>query len=199
MSVNLYVEGGGDSKQLKSRCRKGFRIFIEKAGLAGNMPGVTACGSRSAAYARFKAAHGNIKETPLLLVDAEAPVATDSPWQHLKSRDGWDRPVGATDDQCHLMVQVMESWFLADRGTLAAFYGQQFREQALPQNPNIEQIAKQDVLGGLESATRNTGKSSYSKGKHSFEILENLDPAKVMNVSKHAKRLIDALQAKAQT
>ena len=197
MSVNLYVEGGGEGK-LKSRCRKGFQSFIQKAGLSGNMPRIMACGSRNVAYARFKVAHVKNKEVALLLVDAEAPVATAKPWQHLKSRDGWDRPMGATDDQCHLMVEVMESWFLADRGALAAFYGQRFREQALPQNPNIEQVTKQDVLGSLESATRNTTKGSYSKGKHSFEILGNLDPAKVMDVSNHAKRFIDVLQAKAQ-
>ena len=196
MSVNLYVEGGGEGK-LKSRCRKAFSTFIKNAGLGGRMPKIIPCGRRDRAYAKFKAAHVRNKETALL-VDAEAPVGNAKPWQHLKNRDGWDRPMGATDDQCHLMVEVMESWFLADRGALAAFYGQRFREQALPQNPNIEQVTKQDVLGSLESATRNTTKGSYSKGKHSFEILGNLDPARVMDVSNHAKRFIDVLQAKAQ-
>ena len=50
----------------------------------------------------------------MLLVDAERPVASSGPWGHLNAPpDSWVRPAGATDDQCHLMVQVME--FLVHR------------------------------------------------------------------------------------
>ena len=199
MSVKLYVEGGGDDNaKLKSRCRKGFANFIEKAGLKGKMPRIVACGGRDNAYGKFKAALSQSNQTVLLLVDSEGPVTSTMSWQHVKSRDGWNRPVWAADDQCHLMVQVMESWFLADRGALGAFYGQGFREGSLPQNQNIEQIPKQDVFDRLESATKDTSKGSYNKGKHSFDILGNLDPAKVVNASPHAKSFIEALRAKSQ-
>ena len=191
MSVKLYVEGGGDSKVLRSQCRKGFRTFFEKAGMAGRTPSVVACGSRGEAYRDFRTAHCQ-EQGPVLLVDAEGPVTAPGPWQHLKARDGWDRPASASDDQCHLMVQVMESWFLADPDALASFYGQGFRPQSLSKNPNIEQVSKQDVLDGLGTAARETTKGRYDKGRDSYEILGRVDPSKVTNASPYADRLIRA-------
>ena len=191
VTTTLYVEGGGDSGALRRACRKGFRKFIEKAGLIGTMPKIVACGSRSNAYHSFCIAHASGTGPAMLLVDAEALVTASGPWQHLKDRDGWDRPDAASDDQCHLMVQAMESWFLADKEALQSFYHQSFRPQDLPQNPTIENIPKQDVFNGLSQATRNT--RSYKKGADSFEILEKLDPAKVRNASHYADRFIRAL------
>lgn len=196
VSIKLCVEGGGDSKILRTACREGFRTFIEKAGLAGMMPRIVACGGRDNAYNDFVIAHqqGNA----MLLVDAEEPV-NEAGWRHLNNRDGWPRPDGATDDQCHLMVEIMESWFLADREALEEFYGQGYRGNALPQNPQVEQIAKQDVLNGLDGAARETSKRRYDKGSHSFGILAKLDPEKVRNASPHAKRFIEALLAQGQS
>ena len=134
----------------------------------------------------------------MLLVDAEEPVNETGPWQHLNNRDGWSRPDGATDDQCHLMVQIMESWFLADGDALKEFYGQGYRQNALPQNPQIERIAKDDVLDGLDRAAQNTSKRGYDKGSHSFEILAKLDAEKVKIASPHAKRFIESLLTLAQ-
>ena len=193
MSVKLYVEGGGDSKALRTACRRGFSRFIEKAGLRGRMPRIVACGGRDDAYDSFKTAHAREGEAAMLLVDAEGPMSEPGPWQHLERRDGWRRPDGATDGQCHLMVQVMESWFLADTDTLESFYGRDFRRRALPANPEVEDVSKQDVLDGLTRATRDTTKGHYNKGAHSFEILADLDPEKVRNASPHAARLIQAL------
>ncbi len=196
MSIKLYVEGGGSSKALKRACRKGFRIFIEKAGLQGRMPKIVASGSRKNAYEDFEKKHDHAAHedvSALLLVDAEGPVGEAEPWQHLKDRDGWNRPDGATDDQCHLMVEVMETWFLADRRALRVFYGQGYRENALPPNPQVEQIPKQDVLNGLDRAANGTTKGSYDKGSHSYEILAKIDPEKVKNVSPYANRLIETL------
>ena len=91
------------------------------------------------------------------------------------------------------MVQVMESWFLADVDALEAFYGRGFHKQALPRNPNVEQVPKQDVLRGLAQAASGTRKGSYGKSSHSFGILAELDPAKVRNASLHAERFLSAL------
>ena len=167
MSVKLCVEGGGDRKTLRRNLRRGLGKFIEKAGLQGKMPRMVACGSRNDAYHSFRTAQDR-GEPAMLLVDAEGPVSTSEPWQHLKARDGWNRPDGATDDQCHLMVQVMESWFLADADALESFYGRDFERRALPARPNIEQVSKRDVRNGLASATRNTTKGSYDKGAPQF-------------------------------
>ena len=191
VTTKLCTEGGGN-KALNRECRRGVGKFIEKAGAARKMPQIVACGSRENAYERFKTVLAT-GYAAILLVDAEEPVAAAGPWEHLKTSDGWDRPSGATDEQCHLMVQVMESWFLADVDALASFYGQGFQSGVLSSNPNIEQIPKEDVLNRLVQATHNTKKGSYNKGMHSFEIMEKLDPAKVRTASNHADRFMKAL------
>lgn len=193
--TTLYVEGGGDTREQKTRLRRGFRCFLKRAGLNERMPRIVACGGRDRAYDKFKLAHTDPNRTALLLVDAEEPVTAQSAWQHLKDLHGWDCPSGAGDDQCHLMVQVMESWFLADRDALAVYYGTDFRSNAIPQWPNIERVRKSDLSNKLRLATRRTRKGQYHKGRHSFKILAALDPNKVMNASPYAKRLIDSLDA----
>jgi Domain of unknown function (DUF4276) len=170
-------------------------MFLERAGIAGGLPRIVACGGRQHAYERFSTTHNAGEDTAVLLVDAEGPVAVAGPWEHLAERDGWERPAGAEDAQCHLMVQVMESWFLADRAALTTFYGQGFAEGALPGNPLVEQVPKGDVLTGLTQATRNTSKGRYHKGSHSFSILSALDPVAVQGAAPHAERLLATLRA----
>lgn len=206
--VKLYVEGGGDSKSLQIECRRGFREFLEKAGLKGKMPGITACGSRQEAYKDYcTALKGG--EAAVLLVDSEAPVTPEhrqpkdqpaqwQPWQHLKARDGWDKPANALDSDCHLMVQVMENWFLADRETLKAFFGQGFRESALPAADRpIEDVTKDEVYRAVKLATQGCKtKGEYVKGEHSFKLLAKTDPAKVMAASPWARRFVEELKKK---
>jgi hypothetical protein len=123
VTVKIYVEGGGDhNKALHTQCREGFSKFFQRAGLEGRMPRVVACGGRQQAYNAFRTAHANAvaDSLPILLVDCEAPVIGNDPWEHVRLRpgDGWSRPSGATEDQLHLMVQTMEAWFYADRDEL---------------------------------------------------------------------------------
>ena len=159
----------------------------------GRMPRIVACGDRGNAFDRFKTGHASGGVSAMLLVDAEGPVRAKTGWGHLQQKDGWRRPRGVTKDQCHLMVQVMESWFLADVETLERYYGRGFRRQALPKNPNVEEITKGDVESGIERAAKDTGKGGYRKGRDSFEVLGRLDPAKVRGASKHADRFVRAL------
>lgn len=72
---------------------------------------------------------------PLLLVDSEEAVASHSVWQHLRSRDRWNTPAGARDDQAFLMVQAMETWLLADIVALRRYFGTRLRQSALKQWP----------------------------------------------------------------
>ena len=198
VAVTIYVEGGGPGKAGKSKCRKGFRKFLERAGFVGSMPGILACGSRDNALKDFCVALKNVDsgELPLLLVDSEAPVLQKrTAWQHLQSRDGWQRPVGAQDEQVHLMVQCMESWFLADVSKLESFFGSGFRSTSLSKRDDIEKIPKDDVLSQLNSASRSSKRGSYRKGRHSFELLELIDPDKVIQHSRFAERLVDTLKA----
>ena len=79
----IYAEGGGRGKAGKSKLREGFRNFIEQAGLKGKMPGILAFGSREDAFKDFRVAlkEGEASEVPLLVVDSEAPVRSNSsPW-----------------------------------------------------------------------------------------------------------------------
>ncbi len=87
------------------------------------------------------------------------------------------------------MVQCTEAWFLADQETLGSFYGHEFLADFLPGQPNVELIAKRDVIQALEHASRPTQKGQYQKTKHSFVLLERIDPIKVRDASVHAARL----------
>ena len=200
MNVRIYVEGGGDRRELQANCRKGFRTFFAKTGLAGRMPKITAGGGRKKTFDKFRHALDKAEhnEFVVLLVDSEDPVLKNSgPWLHLKNRDKWDKPLDAGDDNAHLMVQCMETWFLADKDSLAAFFGNGFNGNALPKRPDIENIPKDDVTSGLKKATtRCAPKGVYHKGNHSFAILAQLNPDKVTGASLHAKRLIDTLSDK---
>jgi hypothetical protein len=199
VTVKAFVEGGGDARGPNDRCRRGFGEFLKKAGFH-RMPRVVACGSRERAYDSFcKAVKGaEANEFIVLLVDSEGPVGgpDDAPaWQHLKAGDNWPQPPGATDEQAHLMVQCMETWFLADREYLAAFYGQGFIPARLPANRDVEKVGKSEVMNGLKMATRGTKKGEYSKGSHSFEILKGIDPRKIKALP-HAATFMAVLEAK---
>lgn len=216
-TIKLYVEGGGDNNSLRTECRKAFTIFLEKAGLKGHMPRIVACGSRNDAYSSYRTAVEN-GESAVLLVDSEAPVIvpqnsqtydvhnirTWEPWWHLANRlgtdgqkaDNWNKPKAVSDCDCHLMVEMMEAWFFADIDALIDYYGQKFNSSAFPKNACIEKISKDKMISALNGATCHTSKGVYSKGNHSFEILERIDPSKVMNKSPWAARFIKLLLEK---
>ncbi len=144
MSVRIYVEGGFEGST-KSNCRKGFSALIERV-IEPEHFKIIASGDRAKAYKDFCSA---LRQHPgdylILLVDSEAEVTATMPWQHLKARQGdnWEQPDGVESDQAHLMVQVMESWLLADRKTVAAYYGKGFLANSLPRQTNIEKIDKE--------------------------------------------------------
>ena len=178
VKAHIYLEGGGDYKYGKIRCREGFNKLLEKCGFTGRMPKLTASGSRNSAYDDFKTAHAGASGTDYvaLLVDSEDPV-TDigKPWAHLFNRDGWLQPPGATDDQALLMTTCMETWITADHGALASHFGQCLQASALPPPQGLENRGRDDVQTRLENATRDCP-GMYAKGKKSFELLGKLDP-----------------------
>ena len=96
------------------------------------------------------------------------------------------------------MVQCMESWFLADREALNTYFSQGFRDNGLPATERLlEGIPKEESLDSLKTATRDCKpKGQYHKGRHSFPLLGEIDPQKVVEKSPWAKRFIKQLKAK---
>ena len=178
MSAHLYIEGG-ESKEDQIRCREGFRTLIEKAGFSGRMPRLSACGGRRSAFDDFKTAHARRKvgDYIAMLIDSEDYVVDlEKTWDHLNSRDGWDKPEGASDEQVLFMTTCMETWIAADRAALREHYRDKLQENALPPLYNLEARNRHEVHDKLVHASRDCS-NAYSKGKRSFEVLVKLDPA----------------------
>lgn len=200
--VHVYAEGGGDhNDSLGNEFREAFSKFLgRKESGVTRRPKLHPCGSRKMAYDDFKTALAQGRDA-LLLVDSEAPIAPVNemevayrPWAHLRNRDGWAKPENASDEDCHLMVQCMESWFVADWETTSKFFGQGFETKRKP-SCEVELIAKDSAISSLELASKPCKtKGQYGKGAHSFKLLALIDPAKVMQASPWAKRFIDELK-----
>ena len=194
--MTVYVEGGGDGRSLGVRFREGWRQFLERAPGVGRVK-IVRGGGRDQTFRRFATAvaAAGPRAAVLLLVDSEGPVAEGrTVWEHLGARDRWTRPDGAGDDQAFLMVQVMETWFLADRGALRAYFGARFRENAIRDWPALENVPKATVFEALDRATASCGRR-YAKGRVSFELLARIDPAHVEDACPHAKAFLNRLRA----
>ncbi len=161
------------------------------------MPRIVACGGRQEAFKDFVTALRTQKagSMVMLLVDSEGPVDGTDPWAHLLSRDRWQRPPDARPEQCHLMVQIMESWFLADPEAIEKFFGAGFRKNALPANSDIEEIERERVISSLERAAHGCAKAGYRKGAHSFALLGTIDPGKLEAAAPFAKRFFETLRS----
>ena len=180
MSARIYLEGGGNSKEGKVRCREGYRKLFEKCGLTGRMPALVACGSRNDAYDDFKTAHSKSTAGDFtgLLVDSEELVTDiEKTWDHVsqKTGDKWSRPIGTDDEQLMLMTTSMETWIVTDRNALKSHFGPRLSESALPPVQNMEQRNRHDILNALQNASGDCP-GPYAKGPKSFELLGKLNP-----------------------
>jgi hypothetical protein len=174
----IYLEGGGNSKELHTRCREGFRKLLEKCGYKGSMPRLVACGGRGSVFEDFRSAHGNgaPEDVIAMMIDSEDPLTDpEVTWDHLKNRDGWEKPLGATDDQVLFMTTCMETWIITDHDSLSIHYGSRLQVSALPPLADMEERDRHDIQDALVHATRNC-KNAYQKGKRSFGILAKLKP-----------------------
>jgi len=194
----IYIEGGGDTARQRGELRLGFQAFfhqlLDRARDRGHTLRVILCGDRASTSRDFRTALGTHRNAVnILLVDAEGPVMM-TPWAHLAARDGWDTS-GVTDDVCHLMVQTVEAWLVADPNALAAYYGQGFRGNVLPRRHDVEDIPKVDLLPALARASERTSKGPYRKIQHCADLLKLLDVAAVRGRAHHCARLFDTILA----
>ena len=185
--VRIYFEGD-------PRLRKGFSEFFARVIEPARRPKLIA--ARGTPVRDFMAGvHRNPDSVNVLLMDSEGPddghlIAG------LRARADWSASVARAvdDDQLHFMIQVMETWFLADRDVIRAYNGPQLREGRLPNNPAVEQIGKQDVIQGIEDATRETQKGTYHKTRHAPDLLTTLDVATVRRAAPSCERLLRFLE-----
>ena len=197
--IRIYAEGGGDQRSGKATVQEGFSKFLsplkEMARERHIRWYIVACGSRQAAFDAFEIALQQHRDAfNILLVDAEGPV-TLSPWEHLQERDHWSIQ-GILDDHCHLMVQVMEAWIIADLDALRRFYAQGFNPNPIPGRDDVELIDKADLEQALRQATQNTQKGEYHKIRHGPKILALVDVGKVRNRARHCDRMFTTLSNK---
>ena len=212
-TLRIYVEGGGGAAG--ERCKKAFASFLRKAGFAGRMPKVLACGSRQDALEDYEAAIDNGDEA-ILLVDSEGPVdescqAGDDfgnwkPWKHLEKAslkaNRLKRPAKADERDCHLMVECTENWSAADTCAVQDYYGAAIPKDELARLEKPELISKADVLKLLKNVARQSpilGKREYEKGKHTFELLKNANPEKVAEKCPWARRFVERLEDSCKT
>lgn len=202
--ICLIVEGGGNSKSDKSRLVEAFSKLLENAGFArGSRPTVIAAGGRDQALSTFLATLSQRQRAgfPILLADSEDPVAfkdlsLDAPiWQHLKTRDKWEKPLDAENSQVVLMVTSMETWIAADREALKKQFKSGFNEKKLPSLINLESRGRKEVFDALQAATKDCGKDrQYKKGETSFKLIATLNPATLQQHLPHFQRFIAVLR-----
>ncbi len=195
--VAIYMEGGGSGAGTRSVLRQGMDEFLrelkERVREKSWKWTLVCCGPRGEAYRRFMNERKNTGTAiVVLLVDAEGPVTSASPTDHLATSDGWDMEE-VDDNAVHLMVQAMETWLVADRDALARYYGQNFRRNALPNRQNLEEENKADIANALEQATRHTQKGKYHKIRHASDLLKSTDPQTVQARCPSCATMFDTL------
>jgi hypothetical protein len=116
--------------------------------------------------------------------------------EHLRGqgRDVFD----LVEDQCHLMVQAIEAWLIADPDALARYYGQDFPRKAFPKTGDVEAIPKDDLQRRLKQATAKTQKREYAKIRHCADLLGLLNQDRVRQRARHCNQLFICLEAQMQ-
>lgn len=190
IGIRVYFEG-------HHALRAGFAQFFEEViNLARRKRlhwSLISCDSRQEAFDDFSIAQRTHPDSlNILLVDSEGPVSL-TPASHLKSRDEWINP-GAEEEQIHLMVQVMETWFVADLDAVEQFYGKGFARKVFSGAP-VEAISKEDVFKQLDTATKSTSKGQYHKVRHGPDLLKRIRADVVRRAAPHCERLFVFLLA----
>jgi len=189
--IRVYFEGD-------PRLRLGFKDFFAELVEVARQRGASLqliAGKGDAVRTFMKGLRANPHSHNVLLVDCEGPAGQCS-MEDLRKRSDWSPPQGIQvgENRVFWMVQIMESWLLADKGALAEYYDPGFTDGALPANPRIENIPKNDVLNGLKEATKLTKKGSYKKGLHASPLLSRISPERVKQACPNCLRLFDELR-----
>ena len=204
MEIKLYVEGGGKGshKRATIKLQQGFDAFFRELKNAAHGKKISfkiiPAGNTQSTYEDFIFSVENSPQSfNLMLVDSDDAVAENESARAFLQRKykKWNLQT-VKDEQCHLMVRIMESWFIADVKALKEFYGQGFKERAIPKNRNVETIEKERVENALQTATAKTKKAEYHKINHGAKILELVNPQKVREAAPHCRKLFEVISGK---
>ena len=177
--LRIYFEGD-------DRLRPGIRLFFLELAEAARRKGwrfappIATYGRPVQAFRIALQTHSNAWN--VLLLDWEDPNEAEVRKNHLENYD---------PDSVFWMVQIMESWFLADLDALKAVF-KGLHEAAVKGNPNVEEIPKADVLERLDRAA----KGEYHKIRHGVKLLGLVDPAKVRKAAPNCDRMFRMILAK---
>lgn len=201
MEIKLYVEGGGKGshKRATIKLQQGFDAFFRELKDAAREKKISfkiiPSSDTQTTYEDFMLSVRNSPQSlNLLLVDSDDVVAENENARAFlqKKHKKWNLQT-VKDAQCHLMVQIMESWFIADVDALKEFYGQRLKVSAIPKNKNVEAIEKERVENSLKAATVKTNKEKYHKINHGAKILELISSQKVRAAAPHCERLFETI------
>src|ERR1039458_4047942 len=188
--IRIYFEG---DKGLKPGFHAFFKDLRECARKRRCKLNLVASGSGAAACRDFGIALSEHSSAwNILLRDSEGPFS-DQLSRALCKEGKWKSSYSAS---IFWMVEMMESWFHADKVSLAKFYGaDDFKRNALKPNLNVEEIPKRDLEAGLRGATKNTQKGNYydHKTEHGAALLAMIDPTLVRNAAPNCDRLFTAV------
>ena len=189
--IRIYCEGDRALRPSLGSFLSGLR---DKASDKGILWEIVACGSANRTFENFRDALTDHPDAwNLLLVDAEEPVV-HHPWEHLRLRkQNRFQPPKIDASHCHLMVQMMEAWFIADPQLLREYYKQGFNDKVIPKASDVEQIGKEKIETSLKEATKNTTKGPYHKTRHAPDILRLLNVERVRKAAVHCDRLFRTL------
>ena len=182
-----------------------IRIYYEgdpqlKSGFDGFFSGLRQRAAKNRCRLRLIAAKGtpcqdfndaiaaNPQAWNILLKDSEGPD-TGRLSSELCNKEGWSN---SRTDSIFWMVEMMESWFHADKDALEKFYGARFNRKALKANPLVEKIAKKDLKAGLKAATKHTSNGDYfdNKTSHGPKLLAAINPEFVKEAASNCKKLL---------
>ncbi len=185
--IRIYVEGD-------PALREGFSDFLDDVRREAESKKLRLrpilCGGRDQTIEDFLIALRKHQDAwNILLIDSDGPD-NGRLFEHLVREHAI---IASLQNSVFWMVQVMESWFLADPDALELYYGQDFKRNSLKPNPKVEQILKKDVEDCLKDATRNTAAGVYHKTKHAPHILRAVDPRKVQDAAPNCRRLFDVV------
>jgi hypothetical protein len=188
--IRIYYEGDG-------LLREGLSAFFSEIRARANekrcrVRFIPAKGTPDRDFAI--AIKANTTSWNVLLLDSEGPD-NGRLSRSLCARMSW---VPSQIDSIFWMVEMMESWFHADKEALQGFYGSGFNRKALKANPEVERIPKKDLKVGLKAATKGSSKGDYydHKTSHGQKLLGLIDPARVRGAAPNCRRMFDVILAK---